>query len=345
MKIWIALLLIPLLLCTACGSTAAPETPSTDTTQAPPTIPEELSATPVVDNTLPDLSWAGYWELIRVDSDNPDVRLTEEEITAARKQGLPMYLELLEDGTGVFCFDELTAILWDGTTVTVVGDETFSYSVAENRLVIDMRELTCVFVQGEKPGSCNSEMEEAGFVDYMKEWEPYPYTTLCADDENKTTTGEATVIAYEIFPSAQGYPEKAGYEWRVVTIEVRFFDENVQMYGASPFHRFEDYYCVQLHDDTLTEQAPDAGYACYTTTRMFCGEEVETSLRVRDSWSSWRKDANGNDECFYNVEFAFHVPQGYDGAVAGLENGSYLCPEGSYITDCDPAYFLLFRLK
>ena len=329
-------LLLAFVLCVslcACGSAAAPETPSADISQNAPTIP------PI------DMSCAGYWELIRVDSDNPDVRATEDEVSTARKQGIPMYLKLLEDGTGVLCLDELSAIIWNNATITVVGGETFSYVVTEDQLLIDMQELTCVFMQGEKPGSRSSEMEDAGFVDFMEKWETYPYTTLCAEDESKTTTGEAAVIAYEIFSSAQDYPEKEGYEWRVMTIEVRFFDENAQMYGASPFHRFEDYYCVQLHDDTLTEQEPDAGYACYTATRIFRGEEVETSLRIRDSWSNWRKDANGNDECFYSVEFAFHVPEGYDGAVAGLEDGRYLYPEDYYITDCDPVFFLLFRLN
>lgn len=343
MKKWVALLLMLSLLlsCTACGSDE--ETPS----ETPAAVIDEEILQEIPTNEPRDLTAVGYWEMIRIDSDNPNVAVSEEEMAPVREEGIPMYLELMEDGAGVFCFEDPTAIIWDDESITAVGDDTFSYRIEGNRLSVDMRELVCVFRRADRPNSRTSEMEDAGYTEFMEEWVAYPYTTICGDDESKLTTGEATVIAYEIFKSAEGFEEKDGYEWRVATIEVRFFDENAQKYGCYPFYRYEDYYCTQLHDDTLVELDESEGYLSYAVNRIFCGQEVETYVRIRDSWSSWRKDASGNLECFYNIEFAFHVPESYDGAVAVLANGSFEESEDSYITDYepDPERFLMFRLN
>lgn len=347
MKKHIALLLVLALLFSlaACGAKeSVPTQPP-----VPVTIPEDE---PVILPEVPSAVWpqlatpVGYWEMIRIDSDDPDLNITEAKIAEARKQGVPMYLELMEDGMGVFCFEEVTAITWNNDSISVVGDETFSYEISNNRLMIDMRELTCVFRRVDMPYSRTSEMEDAGFTEFMEEGEPYLYTTICSEDESKLTTGEASVIAYEIFESADGYEAKAGYEWRVVTFEVRFFDKNAQAYGAYVFHRFEDYYCPQLHDDSLVDLDESEGYYSCVMNRIFCGQEVETYMRTRDSWSSWRKNSSGTMECFYNIEFAFQVPEGYDGAVAVLANGSYEDAD-CYITEYepDPEQFLLFRLN
>lgn len=305
-------------------------------------IPETVS---IPESEPLDLTAVGYWEIIRIDSDNPDAAVSEEEVADAREEGILMYLELMEDGVGVFCVEDLNAILWNNDTITLVGGETFDYEIDGNRLSIDMEELTCVCRRAERPNSRISEMEDAGFTQFMEAWETYPYTTICSDDATKTTTGEATVIAYEIFESEEGYPAKEGYEWRVVTMEVRFFDKNAQKYGAHPFNRHEDYYDVKTHDDTDVALDESDTYNAYTQTRIYCGQEVETYVRISDSWSDWSKDANGNYECFYNIEFAYQVPEGYNGAVAGLEDGAYEYPEGTYITDLEPEYLLLFRLK
>jgi len=282
--------------------------------------------------------------MIRIDSSDPNLAVTEAEMAVAKDQGVPMYLDLLEDGTGVFCFEDKTDLIWQNCAITVVGDETFSFKVEEDRLLLDMLVMTCIFRKAARPYPAVSEMEQAGFTQFMEEWVTYPYTTICSDDESKTTTGEATVIAYEVFESDEGYPAKEGYEWRVATIEIRFFDENAQKFGPYAFTRHEDYYNVKLHDDSETVVEESEDYTLYAHKRIYFEQEVETYYRTRDSWSNWRKDAQGNLECFYNVEFAFQVPVGYDGAVAALEDGGYEEPENAYLTDCDPAYFLLFRL-
>lgn len=341
-KVMIALLTLALLCSLAsCGGE------DVSVTEGKPVadLPTAGNTEPVSETKPLNTAVAGYWEMIRIDSDNPDEAVTEEEVAAAREQGVPMYLELMEDGAGIFCFEEASAIIWNNDSITVLGDDTFDYEVEGNRLMIDMWELVCVFRRAEIPYSRDSEMEEAGFTEFMEEGETYPYTTICSNDQSKLTTGEATVIAYEIFASADGYPEKEGYEWRVATMEVRFFDENAQTYGPYAFSRYEDYYCVKLHDDTDVEQDESDAYECYTQTRIYCGQEVETCVRISDSWSDWVTDASGNYACYYNIEFAFQVPEGYDGAVAVLADGSYELPENSYITDCDPEYFLMFRLN
>ena len=336
----ILLALAVLISLTACGGNdKAEET-------VPQSAPTEVIPVTEESVTLPDppAPEVGYWEMIRIDSDNVSVAATEEEVEKVKAEGIPLYLELLQDGTGTFCLEDEMAVTWEAGSFTVMEEETFTYELDGNRMMLDLREMTIICRRTEKPGSRASELEDAGFTEYMEEWVTYPYTTICSDDASLTTTGEATVIAYEIFESDEGYPYKEGYEWRVATIEVRFFDENAQKYGPYAFTRHEDYYDVKLHDDS--EVVLDEGEDCYayTHTRVWLGQEVETYLRSRDSWSSWRKNSSGNYEVFYNVEFAFQVPEGYNGAVACLENGAYEYPEDSYLTDCEPEYFLLFRL-
>ena len=101
-----------------------------------------------------------------------------------------------------------------------------SYTLENGELILDMLEAKLFFRKGEKPESVVSDMEQAGFTAFMDVGTPYAYATATSDDDTILTTGEATVTSYEIFDSAQGYPAKEGYEWRVVKMEVRFYDEN-----------------------------------------------------------------------------------------------------------------------
>lgn len=341
------LTLAMLLSLAACsGDTAEKENVQANTEPAAETKPAAQAAdtedTP--DYDYRNAAETGYWEMIRIDSENPDLAITEEELKDIKEQGIPMYLELLEDGTGIFCFEDITAVTWGGGFLTAVDDDTFTYQLEGNRLFLDMEELVCVYRKVDKPGSRISEIEQAGFTEFMEMWETYPYTTICTDNESKSTTGEATVIAYEIFESDEDHPAKEGYEWRVATIEVRFFDKNAQKYGAYPFMRHEDYYNVKLYDETVAEvDEGDAYFAC-TAKRIHLGKEAGTYTRIRESWSDWRKNSQGQLEVFYNLELSVQVPEGYDGAVLVLQDGNYQEPEGSYITDCDPEYFLMFRM-
>ena len=192
-----------------------------------------------------------------------------------------------------------------------------------------------------------ADMEKYGFTDFMEVGVPYAFTNQCYENEDYDTTGEVTVVSYEIFESAEGYEALEGYEWRVVTVEARFFDDNAWDYGiSSPGVNSEDYYNVKLHDDTseLVEETDTYYQSRYTIIHN--GQETDAySFYNYGSWSGWSTDEAGNHESTYTQTWDFLVPIGYDGCVVGFRSRRVEWPDGAYITDLNPADFLLFRLN
>ena len=288
---------------------------------------------------------AGCWEVFRIDSETSS--MDEETLALTKAAGMVFYLDLQEDGTGTFNMGEEKTVTWDNGKLIFEEGMTAPYTLDGDCLVLSYGANSFVMRRAEQTEQAEPqipELVEAGFTQYMEEGVTYSYTTICSEDESKTTTGEVTVIAYDVFEWDETHPKKENYEWRVVELEARFFDENAQAYGTYVFTRHEDLYNVKLHDDSEAEYEESDDYSSYSYTRIHQGQEVETYARVEDSWSDWQTDAEGNDECFYRVKFAFQVPVGYDGVVVAFEDGGYTYPEGAYLTELDPAYFLLFRL-
>ena len=189
----------------------------------------QKEGTEPAENEAPAASYndAGYWDLIRIDGATEEDSVSEEDMAMVKEMGMYMYLELLPDGTGTFFMEEEMAVTWvDGTVNFTEDNMSISYTLENGELILDMLEATLIFRKGEKPESVVSDMEQAGFTAFMDVGTPYAYATATSDDDTILTTGEATVTSYEIFDSAQGYPAKEGYEWRVVKMEVRFYDEN-----------------------------------------------------------------------------------------------------------------------
>ena len=309
------------------------------------------------ENEAPAASYndAGYYDLIRIDGATEEDSVSEEDMALVKSMGMYMYLELLPDGTGTFFMEEEMAVTWvDGTVNFTEDNMSISYTLENGELVLDMLEAKLFFRKGEKPVATEpveteppvvAEMEAAGFTDFMEIGVPYAYTTTCSEDETKTTTGELTVTSYEIFEEAEGYAPLEGYEWRVVKMEARFYDENTGKYGVWPAFRWEDYYNTKLHDDTeeLVEETEEYDQYCYTV--IYNGEEMDAYTFVTCYYGDWYTGEAGNDEivCYYQVDFL--VPVGYDGCVAGMKDRSVKNLDGTYITDYDPSNFLLFRLN
>jgi hypothetical protein len=248
--------------------------------------------------------------------------------------------------------DEEMPVAWsDGTVNFTEDDLSISYTLEDDVLTLDMLESVLVFRKGEKPVATEppvvSEMEQAGFTDFMEVGVPYAYTTVCSKDETKTTTGELTVTSYEIFEDAEGYAPLEGYEWRVVTVEARFFDDNAWDYGISrPGTNSEDYYNVKLHDDTIEMVEETDTYYQSRYTIIHNGQETDAySFYNYGSWSGWSTDEAGNHESTYTQTWDFLVPIGYDGCVVGFRSLRVEWPDDAYITDLNPDDFLLFRLN
>ena len=293
--------------------------------------------------TTPTYQHAGYWSLILAEDD--DGAANENDLLPWLANGY-LYLELKEDGTGQLFTDQAVPITWQDGTITFVNDEaSVPYTVEGDVLFLAFLNISLVFRKGEKPEIVSSEMEAAGFTRFMETGVTSPYTTLCGDEEGLFTTGEAVVTSYEIFDSAEGYLGTDGYEWRVVKMEVRFFDQNAQDYGMVTFSNAEDYYNTKLHDDTYRDikEEDNSTYRSYRT--LYQGQEEEIYEKTTTYWGGWQESEDGRQESVTYYEWAMRVPVGYDGCVVGLRDGRLEWKDGTYITDYDPSNFLLFRLN
>lgn len=211
---------------------------------------------------------AGYWEIVRMESEDPESAISEEDMAFVKSVGVQMYMELNADGTGALFMEDEMPLTWaDGAISFTEENMTVSYTLENGEMKLDMIETVIVLRKGEKPEPVASEMEQAGFIYYMEEGEPYIFTNRCADNQELDSVGEATVVSYEIFESADGYEPMEGYEWRAVTIEIRFADDNAWEYGIEGIlMTTEDYYNTKLLDDSAELVEENDSYDQYRYT-------------------------------------------------------------------------------
>ena len=285
---------------------------------------------------------AGYWELIRITGADADSTVSEEDMILLKRMGMGMYLNLLEDGTGVLFIEEELPVTWVDGTVNFTGDNlSINYTLEGDILTLDMSESVLVFRKGFEP--LPSEMEQAGYTEFMEVGVQYHFTTDANGANPVPTTGEAIVTSYEVFDSAEGYPAKEGYEWRIVTMEATYFDNNARWYGINLTTCSEDYYNTKLHDDSITEPDED-GFE--TSMVVYNGIPMETYERYTGGWSGWHDNENGRRQNKLSAKYEYLMPKGYDGRVVGFVNNKNEWVKGSvYITDFDPADSILFRLN
>lgn len=291
---------------------------------------------------------AGYWEIVRMESEDPESAISEEDMAFVKSLGVLMYMELNADGTGALIMEDEMPLTWsDGAISFTEENMTVSYALENGEMKLDMLEAVIVLRKGEKPEPSASELEQAGFIYFMEEGEPYFFTNRCIDNEELDSVGEATVVSYEVFESADGYDPLEGYEWRAVTIEIRFFDDNAWEYGVEGIlMSSEDYYNTKLLDDTAELVKEADTYDQYQYTVVYNGQEMDAYYFDNAGiWSDWYVNEDGNNECKYTVVEEFLVPVGYDGCVVSIANSRVEWPDGAYITDLDPDDFLLFRLN
>jgi hypothetical protein len=289
---------------------------------------------------------AGYWDIVRLDSEDPDSCVSEEDMAYLKAYDTFAYLDLLEDGTGTLYLDEEFPITWQDGSFTDEEGLTWNYTIEGDELHLTIETNTFVFRKGEKPEPVVSEMEQAGFTEFVEVGVPYEITTQCYENEEYDTTGEVTVVSYEIFESADGYEPLEGYEWRKVIVECRFFDDNAWNYGVKgPGTNWDDYYNVKLHDDTSELVEETDTYSQYVNTIIHNGQEMDAYyFNDYGAWSDWSTDEAGNHQVTFTYTDEFLVPIGYDGCVVGVRSRRVEWPDGAYITDLNPADFLLFRL-
>jgi hypothetical protein len=171
----------------------------------------------------------------------------------------------------------------------------------------------------------------------------------CSDDSSYTTTGKLTFSNYQSFPS--GVPEKAGnftindalpeeegYEYKVVDVTIKFYDENCEKYGVSIVDCDEDYYDIVFHDENLNWISDN--YQEFSVN--WHGENYEKCMcTVISEWlPGYEKSV-----VTYSEMALVRVPVGYDGFVLGFRNGQIERKDDQHINDIDNSDTVFFRFE
>ena len=176
------------------------------------------------------------------------------------------------------------------------------------------------------------------------------YVAACYNDPGKTTVAKATITNYVVVPAIENYEAapgitwnfeaREGYEWRIVTAQVVYDDENAATYGWTIGTCNEDYYDIEHHDDTTVYDEEEHDYGSDGTfDLLYKGEHYDCRKLFANYTSGWV-----NDVMTYIVTSAYQVPTGYDGCVFGLWNRSKTWDDGLYIYDIADADTLFFRM-
>lgn len=91
---------------------------------------------------------AGYWTLLRADSDDPDSAMSEEDVAMFKEYGIEFFLNLKEDGTGVTMLDAPAHVTWANGVITAEDGTTIPYEVKNDQLQFDLYGCTNIFVRG-----------------------------------------------------------------------------------------------------------------------------------------------------------------------------------------------------
>lgn len=181
----------------------------------------------------------------------------------------------------------------------------------------------------------------------MEVGKSYDYTTACRKDHDLKTTASMVVTGYTVLTSDDTHGAKEGYEWKIVSFDLIFSDQNARDYGYIYGYQMADYYDNSLLFDSMKKDDTD-DIDSNTTSYLvsFNGEEREVYMNVQDSSLGWIDHV-----ATISVTYEFQAPVGYDGIVIHAYDGE-LKPdseeeETSFDEICNPESpnaQLLFRL-
>lgn len=163
-----------------------------------------------------------------------------------------------------------------------------------------------------------------------------PYVTTCYENTSKKTEGMLFPSNYRVFESDETHEGKEGYEWRAVHITITFDDKNAYDDGYMVRNCNEDWYTIEKHDQTVQ----DLSDTLKSYTVNYHGVDYPDCLHsfefVEKKWV--------NRVAYWDADFYFRVPVGYDGAVLGFYDGGIAWEDGMYIYDVADENTLFFRL-
>lgn len=150
-----------------------------------------------------------------------------------------------------------------------------------------------------------------GYVCDMQIDVEYPYTTVCYENNHYITTGAVMLNDYQTIISDSTHEEKDGYEWKIVTFQFEFTDDNAWNYGYL-FGTFNtNYYNVNIPLELVKE---DKSGNLYKQTVEYNG--TKTEIYSRSYSDTFWVD---NHYAVGIMVQEFLVPIGYDGIVVGVQ--------------------------
>ena len=149
--------------------------------------------------------------------------------------------------------------------------------------------------------------EEKGIVCDAELDIEYPYTVLCYENHDYTTTGRVTFSDFEVFSSDETHEALEGYEWQAVTVTGVFDDANAQNYGRSIYLNVDDYY---VHSEEV---------AYFENIKLnYNGVDYEECRREYELLKSgWVGQVDTVQYRLYS-----RLPEGYDGWVIYAETNT-----------------------
>ncbi len=167
-------------------------------------------------------------------------------------------------------------------------------------------------------------------------------------DLDSRTTARATVTNYQVFDSDDTHEAKDGYEWKIVEMQIKFWDENSLFYGWSVAYGCDDYYEKDEEDGEGdqgdNEYEPDWDNEAMHTVSWKGQDYTECRrIKVNTSNTGWVEDEEGNSVLTYTAKFDFLYPKGYDGILLYLYDAknSGIRPVNFAQTDENTLFFRL----
>ena len=153
-----------------------------------------------------------------------------------------------------------------------------------------------------------ADFDALGLAWDMEVGESYDYTTTCRKSHDLKTVATMTITNYDILEADNTHDAKEGYEWRIVSFDLTFSDQNARDYGYLYGYQMADYYDSRLMFDSIEEVDEEDDASRYLVN--YNGEECEAYMSVRHSSVGWIDHV-----VTVSVTYDFQVPAGYDGIV------------------------------
>lgn len=91
----------------------------------------------------------GYWTLLRVDSDNADAAMSEEDLAMFKELGINFFVEIKSDGTAALVLDNPVKMTWENGKLSAEDGTSLTYTLENDQLCIRLDGADYIFVRGE----------------------------------------------------------------------------------------------------------------------------------------------------------------------------------------------------